>query len=218
MKKYVDMLSGISLFRGAKSHEILPLLTVLAARDQSYDKGEILLRMGDRTTCFGIVLEGAVQIVKEDIGGNTVLLAQLESGALFAESFVCAGLPIAVTVQAVKNSVVLWVDYEKLRQPPAPYYAVCGRIAENLAEIFARKTIFLTGRIEHLSKRTLREKVLSYLSEQAVYAGSRRFAIPLNRQELADYLAVDRSALSAALGRLRDEGVIDFRKNQFTLL
>ena len=112
---------------------------------------------------------------------------------------------------------VLQVDCQRFLTTCTSACACHARLVSNLVSSFAQKNIFLTGRIEHLSKRTLREKVLSYLSEQAHLCGTRSFVIPLDRQGLADYLAADRSALSAVLSKLRDEGILDFRKNDFTL-
>ncbi|HIW73188.1 MAG TPA: Crp/Fnr family transcriptional regulator [Firmicutes bacterium] len=205
------------LFASIPPEEVPVLLAGLQAERRSYQKGEILLHAGETTGRFGLAAAGTLQIVKEDMDGSATLLAQIRPGELFAEAFAAAGLPLSVSVRAEEEAAVLWLDYRRLTSPcrdAGPFHAV---LTGNLLRILSRKNIFLTGRIEHLSRRTLREKVLSYLSEEAVRQGSRSFAIPLDRQGLADYLAADRSALSAVLGRLRREGVLTFRKNEFTL-
>lgn len=205
------------LFASIGKKERESLLACLGAREKRYAKGAPLLSAGETTVHFGLVLSGTLRIVKEDYNGNTILLALVSPGELFAEAFAAGGFPLTVSVLAEEDAAVLWLDYRRLLTPcqnACPFHAV---LAGNLLRILGRKNVFLTGRIEHLSKKSLREKVLSYLSEQAVRQGSRHFTIPLNRQALADYLAADRSALSAVLSRLQKEGVLTFRKNEFTL-
>lgn len=218
MKNEFDLLSEIPLFQKIEDDNRKKLLNALDTRRQFYTEREIILHTGETTGQFGVILNGCVQILKEDLHGNATLLAQLDPGESFAEAFVFAKIPLSVTVQAAKDCTVLWINYEKLHSLQEPLYILYSQMMENLMELFARKNVFLTGRIEHLSKRTLKEKVLSYLSDQAIQNGSNHFEIPLDRQGLADYLASDRSALSAVLCKLRDEGVLKFHKNQFTLL
>ena len=122
-----------------------------------------------------------------------------------------SGQRLTVSVQAALPSRILWLDSGQLTQPGLV------RVQQNLLRLLAQKNVFLTGRIEHLSKRSLREKLLSYLSEQAFQADSLEFSIPFNRQELADFLAVDRSALSAVLSGLQKEGILKYHKNHFSL-
>lgn len=218
MKKYLELLKNIPLFQNINCDDLSVLLAALNVRKQQYNKDETILHTGEITERFGIVLEGLVQITKEDFQGNRALLAQPEPGELFAEAFVVAKIPLTVTVQADRLTKILWISYKELCAANGSFDFLRAQIKENLTRIFAGKNVFLTGRIEHLSKRTLREKVLSYLSEQAMRAGSPDFSIPLDRQGLADYLAADRSALSAVLCKLRDEGIITFNKNRFSLL
>ncbi len=206
------------LFHSLRPEETGKALACLQAVEKLYDKGEVLLLAGDVTHRLGLVLSGSVNIRKEDLEGNAALLARILPGELFAEAFAASGLPLSVTAEAAEKTAVLWLDYRRLLTPCGNACSFHTAVIGNLLEILARKNVFLTGRIEHLSRRSLREKVLSYLSEQAVRQGSRRVTIPFDRQGLADYLAADRSALSAVLGRLRDEGVLTFHKNEFTLL
>ncbi len=210
--------AGSPLFRSLQPEEVSKLLACLQAAEKTYDKGEILLLAGDVAHHLGLVLSGSVNVRKEDIDGSAALLARIFPGELFAEAFAASGLPLAVTAEAAEKTAVLWLDYRRLLAPCRNACAFHSTAIGNLLEILARKNVFLTGRIEHLSKRSLKEKVLSYLSDQAARQGSRRVVIPFDRQGLADYLAADRSALSAVLGRLRDEGALSFRKNEFTLL
>lgn len=137
-------------------------------------------------------------------------------GEIFAEAFAAAGETSLVTVEAARDTEVLWIHFERMMRSGAG--KAQQTLVENMMQILAKKNLFLAGRVSHLSRRTLREKVLSYLAGQAARQGSRSFDIPFDRQGLADYLAADRSALSAVLGKLKKEGVLTFRKNHFTLL
>ena len=141
-------------------------------------------------------------------------LAAVEPGDLFAEAFACAGVPLTVRVEGAQDGEGVFLPPEHLMDPPPGGGELPGR----LLGLMARKNLMLNRKIGHLSQRTTRAKVLSYLSHQAEAAGSSSFTIPLDRQELADYLSVDRSALSAQLGQLRREGVLDFSRSRFTLL
>ena len=211
MEQYLEILQKCPLFAGVPEAELPGLLAAAGAQIRRYGTGSVLLQAGETAERFGIVLAGAAQLWKEDYQGNRALLARLEPGEPFAEVFACLGTPLTVTAEAAGETAVLWLPYVSIASRG-------GQLCENLLRSFAAKNLFLTGRIEHLSKRTLRQKALSYLSEQSLRAGSRSFRIPLNRQELADYLAADRSALSAVLSALRREGVLTFHKNRFTLL
>ena len=162
----------------------------------------------------GVVLSGGVRVVREDFWGNRSILTTVEPGDLFAEAFACAGVPLAVRVEGVREGEGIFFPPENLMDPPPGGGALPGR----LLGLMARKNLMLNRKIGHLSQRTTRAKVLSYISHQAEAAGSSSFTIPLDRQELADYLSVDRSALSAQLGQLRREGVLDFSRSRFTLL
>ena len=162
---------------------------------------------------MGVVLSGSLRIVREDFWGNRALLTTIVPGELFAESFACAGASLTVRVEAAQEAEVVFFPPQALLNPPPGGERLSGR----LLEVLARKNMMLNQKIDYLSQRTTRAKVLSYLSRQAEEAGAASFTIPLNRQELADYLSVERSALSAELGKLRREGVLEFHRSQFTL-
>lgn len=214
MKKYFEMLCGLRLFSGIEEEDLKQLINGPGAYTKSYKAGDTILYMGQKTESFGIVLSGHIQIIKEDFFGNTVLLAKPGAGEVFAEAFAYSqGVGLSVTVRAEKDVLVLWLDCKKMYEAKAFWI-----MQKNLLKSFAEKNMFLTGRIEHLSKRTVSERVMSFLGEQAARAENTSFSIPFNRQQMADYLAVDRSALSAVLGRLKREGIIDFHKNSFVLL
>ena len=154
------------------------------------------------------MLEGGVHIIREDFWGNRSIVGLAGPGEIFAESYALAGKPLAVSVLAATDGRALFLDAGHLSE----------RLSANLLALLAEKNLMLTEKMRHMARRTTREKLLSYLSAQALRAGTAEFDIPLDRQQLADFLAVDRSAMSAALGKLRDEGVLEFRKNHFRLL
>ena len=218
MKKIYEVLKKVPLFDGIAENELDMALKCLSPQQRLYEKGEIILRAGEQVSSVGIVLSGRIQIVKEDFAGNRNILADVNQGALFAEAFSCAKVKkLPVTVISVTGSEILFIDYQKIVSSCSNTCIFHARMVENMLEILARKNIMLNQKIEHTSKRSTREKLLSYLAEQAQVQGGKRFLIPFNRQELADYLCVDRSAMSSELGRLKDEGILDFTKNEFEL-
>lgn len=202
-------ISALPLFRGVPAEELPALLARASARTCAFQKGELLLRRGDVTRRLGLVLEGSVHIIREDFWGNRSIVGLAGPGEVFAESYALAGEPLEVSVLAAAPGAALFLEADGLTE---------ARLTANLLHLLARKNLMLTRKMRHMARRTTRDKLLSYLSAQALAAGSSEFDIPMDRQQLADYLAVDRSAMSAALGKLRDEGVLTFRKNHFRLL
>ena len=201
-------ISALPLFRGIAAGELPALLDRSSAREVRFAKGELLLHRGETPRSLGLVLEGGVHIIREDFWGNRSIVGLAGPGESFAESYALAGKPLAVSVLAAADGRALFLDAGHLSQ----------RLSANLLALLAEKNLMLTEKMRHIARRTTREKLLSYLSAQALRAGTAEFDIPLDRQQLADFLAVDRSAMSAALGKLRDEGVLEFRKNHFRLL
>ena len=207
------LLAGCPLFAGVPAEGLPELLSALDARRQDFRRGSWLLRQGDTPVRLGILLSGRAHILREDFWGNRDIIAPLSPGELFGEAYACAGVPAGVGVQAEEDGAVLFLEVSRLSGVPGG-----ADLLENLLSATARKNLLLNEKLSHVTRRTTRDKLLSYLSAQALAAGSSEFDIPMDRQQLADYLAVDRSAMSAALGKLRDEGVLTFRKNHFCLL
>ena len=201
-------ISALPLFRGIAAGELPALLDRSSAREVRFAKGELLLHRGETPRSLGLVLEGGVHIIREDFWGRRSIVGLAGEGEVFAESYALAGEPLEVSVLADGDGEALFLDAGRLTE----------RLSANLLALLAEKNLTLTGKMRHMAKPTTREKLLSYLSAQAARAGGPEFDIPLDRQQLADYLAVDRSAMSAVLGRLREEGVLEFRKNHFRLL
>lgn len=174
--------------------------------------------MGDPVKALGIVLSGSVLIQKEDFWGNRSILTKVTAGGFFAEAF--AALQIkesTVSVLSMEKTTILWIPFAPITNPCQKACEFHRKLIGNMLQLLARKNILLTEKIQHTACRTTKEKLMSYLSAQAMKEKSNAFSIPFNRQELADYLAVDRSAMSKALCDLRDEGVLSFSKNTFVL-
>lgn len=219
MKKQIEILKDTPLFFGVQEHEIEEMLGCLSSSEKTYNKGSYILTAQDPPVNVGIVLEGSVHVIKEDFWGNRAILARIGAGGMFGEAFACAQADhLPVSVVAREDTDVLFIDYKRIITTCSSACHFHSRLIENMLHILAEKNILLTQKMEHIVKRTTREKLLSYLSWQAVQAGSSYFMIPFNRQELADYLSVDRSALSSELGKLQKEGILEYHKNQFKLI
>lgn len=209
-------LTASPLFRGIPAEALPELLDWTDARRREYRRGELLLRRGEGTERLGLVLSGTVHIIREDFWGSREIVGLAAAGDVFAESYALSGQPMEVSVLAATDVAALFLT--------APLPALLGDMpaggtfTANLLSLLAEKNLQLTRKMGHMARRTTREKLLSYLSAQALRSGGPSFDIPQDRQQLADFLAVDRSAMSAALGKLRDEGVLEFRKNHFRLL
>lgn len=219
MRAYLPLLRTTTLMQGLTDREIEDILRCLSAVERPFVKGETLFRAGEPLRVMGLVLEGLVCLEKVDFWGNRSLLAQAGPGEIFGEVYACEpGRPLHIDVAAGEAGKVLLLDVERVLTTctnACPFHA---RLIRNLLGVVARRAYSLSRKLEHISGRTTRAKLLSYLSEQAERTGSSRFSIPFSRQELADYLAVDRSAMSAELGKLRREGILSFEKNRFELL
>ncbi len=207
-----------ALFRGMTQDELPTLLGCIAPVYRNFEKNEIILRQGEDITAVGMVLSGRVQVIEEDFWGNRNIMGDVWPGDLFAESY--AFLPgelLGVSVVAVEASLVMLIDARHMLEICSSACRFHTRLVQNLLAESAKKNLALTQKLSHMSKRTTREKLLSYLSGRSLSAGSDLFEIPFNRQQLADYLCVDRSAMSNELGKMRDEGLLTFERSRFHL-
>lgn len=218
MRKYLSLLKNSKLFQGISENELLSMMNCLSAVTRSYQKGEYVFTRGERIDSVAVLLEGCIHIQKEDYWGNLSILSEISEGEIFGEVYACLGSDeILNNAVAVKPSEILFLDVKRILTMCPSACQFHGRLIRNLLSALVLKNKMLTQKLEHMSKRTTREKLLSYLSEQSQRVGSPAFDIPFNRQQLADFLSVDRSAMSAELCRMRDEGVLTFDRNHFIL-
>lgn len=219
MQKNSPVLKQCLLFSGIEEQNLEALLGCLGARPQRYGKGEAILREGDPANHLGIVLGGSVQVVREDYYGNRSIMAKLGPTDMFAEAFACADVPaIPVSVIALEATEALLIDAHRITCPCQNACSFHSQLINNMIRILATKNLLCNRKIEVTSKRSTREKLMTYLMLRAKETNSNSFSIPFDRQELADYLEVDRSGLSSEISKLRKEGVLTSEKNQFTLL
>lgn len=213
------MLNNCILFDGITPEDRAAMLHCLDAKEIKVKKGQTVFSEGDPARFVGIVTSGCIQLVREDYYGNRSILADIMSGELFAESFVYAGIETyPVSAVAVQDSTVLMIDSIRLTTPCCNACHFHNTMIRNMLKAVSKGNLALTQKIEVISKRTTREKLMSYLLSQAKLHNSREFTIPYDRQALADYLEVDRSAMSAEISKLRKEGILESEKNHFHLL
>ena len=219
MKKYLKILKKCALFDRIEEDHLLKMLSCLGARTIALDKKYTVFPQGSPAKYIGIVLSGSVQITQVDYFGNRSILGNLKQSEVFAEAFACAEVrELPVSVIANEPSEVMLIDCAHILHTCSNNCGFHQQLIFNLMKDLATKTILFHKRIEITSKRTTREKLMTYLLAQAKRAGSSSFEIPFNRQELADYLEVERSGLSAEISKLRREGILDSHRSHFRLL
>lgn len=219
MKKYSEVLGRCPLFHNISEQDLPLMLDCLEARTVSYRAENALLAEGEPVGYVGIVLSGSVRIVRDDYWGNRSIVAEIGPSELFGESFACAGLSeIPVSVIAVRDVEVMLIDCMKLTHSCSHACAFHQQLIQNLLKILAQKNLLFHQKIAVTSKRTTREKLTAYLLMQAKEHHNNRFEIPFNRQELADYLEVDRSGLSVEIGKLIKLGFIEADKKSFHII
>ncbi len=215
----LQILMRSPLFQGIAEHELMAMLQCLGVESAHYEKQQYVHRAGDELRAIGFVLSGRIHSVRVDFWGNRNLLSTAESGDLFGEGWACSETAVAnVDMVAVEASDVLFFNMQRVITVCSSACSFHIRAIRNILQVVASQNLALMRKIEHTTQRTTRGKLLSYLSDQALRAGSTSFSIPFNRQELADYLSVERSAMSAELSRLRREGLLTFDRDHFTLL
>ena len=219
MKEFYPVLRNSPLFTGIAHDDLGAMLACLGAKSIRFAKGETILCEGETADRLGLVLSGAVQVSRIDYSGTRSLLARLSPPDLFAEAFAFAGVrSLPVHVAAAEDTEVLLIDAARITHSCAHACGFHQQMIYNLMRILALKNLAFSQKLEVTSRRTTRDKLLTYLSQQAASAGSDSFTIPLDRQELADYLEVERSGLSAEISKLRREGVLESERSRFTLL
>ena len=218
MKKYMAILKRTRLFAGVGEDEIALLLSCLGARLCEYQKGEYVLRQGEHISDIMIPAEGILHIQKDDYWGNRSILGQVSPGEMFGEAYAFSQSgAILNDIIAIEDSKVIFFDVKRILTTCSAACRFHSMVVRNMFFAISEKNRSLVQKLGHMSMRTTREKLISYLSEEAKKQNSSRFTIPFNRQQLADFLSVDRSAMSKELCKMRDEGFLEFKKNQFVL-
>lgn len=219
MERYIGILKHTQLFAGIGESEISAMLNCLQASLRTYQKGDYVFREGERLDKITVLVEGKLLIQKDDFWGNRSIINVIRIGEMFGEAYIAPESgAILNDVIAEENSAVMFFDVHKILTVCPSACRFHSMIIQNLFFAISEKNRKLVQKIGHISKRTTRTKLLSYLSEESKRHNSNHFTIPFNRQQLADFLSVDRSAMSNELSKMRNEGLILFDKNEFTLL
>ena len=219
MKKYIPILKKTKLFSGICEEEIGSMLSCLDARLREYKKSEYVLRQGERSDNITVLVSGELHIQMDDYWGNRTIINRIGVGEMFGEAYVASENGVLLNdVLAVEDSAVIFFDVRKVITVCSSACRFHSILVQNLFFAISDKNRPLVQKLGHISKRSTREKLISYLSEEAKKQNSSDFTIPFNRQQLADFLSVDRSAMSNELCKMRDEGLLKFEKNRFKLL
>lgn len=213
------VLKKCPLFADICEFDLANMLGCLSTAKRSYKKNTFIFKTHDTVSSVGIVQSGSVHVIQEDFWGNRTILANFGPAGLFGEAFSCTETEkLPVSVVAAEAVEILFIDYRKIVTTCSNTCVFHIKLIKNMMHILAQKNIMLTQKMEVLSKRTTRDKLLAYLSTQALHNKAGVFSIPFSRQELADYLSVDRSALSREMGAMQNEGLLRFNRNTFELL
>ena len=212
-------LANTLLFRGMEPSDINEMLGCLLAKERTYKKGEIIFPEGSPTEQIGVVLTGRVVIELGDVWGNNSVLSSIGPGGVFAEAYACVpGEPLMVNVTAAEDTEALLLNIKRVLEPCSKVCPYHVRLVRNLLALCAGKNLQLSRRVLHTGPKSIRKRLLSFFSECIKRTGSYSFDIPYNRQQLADYLSVERSALSNELSIMQRDGLIRYEKNHFDVM
>lgn len=222
MEEFLPVIASSPLFSGVSENELTAMLSCLGTRTERFPKDAFLLRAGDMADSVGLVLSGSVLVIQEDVWGNRNILSKVGPGqtfaVAFAVAFACApGSALNVSVSAETPVTAMFLNVKRVLNLCPSACEHHSRIIRNLLGELAEKNLRFSEKLTHMGQRTTRAKLLSYFSAEAQKRGTYEFDVPFSRQQLADYLAVERSGLSLELGKLRDEGLIEFHKSHFVL-
>lgn len=218
MEKYFDLLAHTPLFESIDHTDIPVMLKCLQAHKQNYPKESLIRQEGDAADFIGIVLKGSIQILQYDYNGNRNINASFSEGDMFAEALSCAEIPsLPFSILAMSDCDILFFNKNKILHQCSGACEFHNQLIQNLLKIVAQKNMKLNQKLYYLSRKTTAEKILCYLDDQARLHHSNEFTIPFDRQALADYLGVERSAMSAELSKLQKQGLLETKRNYFKL-
>ena len=219
MKNYIPALKKCGLFEEIEEENLTAMLDCLGAKVFSVKKDMTIFQEGTPAKYIGLILSGAVQMVQDDFYGNRSIVTSIGENGLFGESFACAGITsLPVSFIASRDCEIMLIDCKRITNTCCNACSFHKQVIFNLLHLVARKNLDFHQKIEITSKRSTKEKLMTYLLSVAKQTGSSSFTIPYDRQALADYLGVERSAMSAEIGKLRKEGIIECQKSHFTIL
>lgn len=218
MNDFLAVIRSSQLFSGISENELTAMLSCLNAKKEDFPKDTFLLRTGDTSESIGFVLSGNILIIQEDIWGNRNIISKAGPGQTFAVAYACApGSVLNISVLAETPVTVMFLNVKRILNICPSACAHHSRMIRNLLGELAMKNLHINEKLTHIGQRTTRSKLMSYFSTEAQRLGKYEFDIPFSRQQLADYLAVERSGLSLELGKMRKDGILDFHKNHFIL-
>ncbi|MCI5615775.1 MAG: Crp/Fnr family transcriptional regulator [Clostridia bacterium] len=218
MKDFLPVIRASRLFSGVSERELEAMLACLRPETKDYPKDAFVLRAGDTAEAVGLVLSGTILMLQEDVWGNRNILSKAGPGQIFAAAYACApGSVLNVSVLAETPVTVLFLNVGRVLTLCPAACAHHSRIIRNLLGELAGKNLRLGEKLTHMGQRTTRAKIMSYLSAEAQRLGTYELDIPFSRQQLADYLGVERSGLSLELGKMKQDGLLEFHKNHFEL-
>ncbi|MCL2211045.1 MAG: Crp/Fnr family transcriptional regulator [Treponema sp.] len=214
-ENYLDVLESTGIFKNIDNSERSILLECMNARTENIKKGQIILLAGNKLESFGIVLAGLFHIIRENYEGNRSLIAAMPPGGIFAEALCCAGVTISpVTVIAAEDSCYMKLYFPRFLKTCSSSCTFHVKLIENMTSIIAKKNLMMQNKMEILELKTIREKVMRYLESFSKI----NITLPFNREEMADFLCVERTALSHELIKMKKDGLIDYKKNKFVML
>ena len=215
----IDFLMKLPIFYNLKKEEIINILKFFNYSKEDFEKNNFIFEIGKPISKIGIILSGEINIIKEDFWGNRNILNKFKSGEIFGEVFALAKVsPNNILVETSQNSKILFLNLTNFSIDNENNSNEILKFLSNIFKISLKKNILFTEKLEHITKKTIREKIISYLSTEALKNRSNSFFIKFDRQELADYLFVERSALSRELSSMKKDGLIEYNKNHFTLI
>ncbi len=218
MKKYIPILKRTRLFSGISEEEINKMINCLQAKKCSYKKDEYIFHQGDHIDNLMVLVEGQLYIQRDDYWGNRSIINIVTAGDMFGESYAASHSNTLINdIIAVEDCTVIFFDVKRVITVCPNACRFHSIVVQNLFFSISEKNRKLIQKLSFMTKRTTREKLITFLSEQSKQHNSSEFSIPFNRQQLADFLSVDRSAMSNELCKMRDEGFIEFKKNRFVL-
>ena len=218
MTKYFSQLRNFRVFENISADQLPVMLECLKAMIKEFRKSEFIYLEGDKLDQIGVLIQGTVHMIKEDIWGNKAIMDTIKSGDLFGESIVCGEVDSSsFSFQAASDCTVLFFNFHKVLRACNNSCEFHQRFIENMVKVIAQKNVLMLNKMEIISKKTIRNRLLTWISQQVRLNGSKCFASPMGRLELADYLCVDRSALTRELTKMKKDGLIDFNKTMYCL-